>query len=458
MALNAAIDAGFDPVPIYIHAPQEEAPWIPGAASLWWLHHSLAALNQQLRTCGSSLCIRKGDSATELQRAISQSGAQAVFWSRLYEPSLVRRDTGIKAALIEMGINARSLSGHLISEPWQIKNGSDQAYRVFTPYWRNASAQMSIAAPLRPPRQLPASPLTGTELDALALLPAIGWDSGFYPHWTPGETGATLALDRFIEDALEDYAVGRNRPDRTGTSRLSPHLHFGEISPRQILHRLYATSTPGLRALAAPFVRELGWRDFSHQLLFHFPHTSQEALQPHFARFPWAEVDDAAMRAWQRGHTGIPIVDAGMRELWTSGWMHNRVRMIVASFLTKNLRYHWLEGARWFWDTLVDADLANNTQGWQWSAGSGADAAPYFRIFNPVTQGERFDPNGDYVKRYIPELSSLPPKIIHQPWLAGGVRSYPKPIVDLKQSRQQALDAYAHMRGRSPGSKSSLDG
>ncbi len=447
-ALQAAIDAGFDPLPIYIHAPDEEAPWIPGAASHWWLHHSLSALDTDLRARGSSLCVRAGESLACLEQALADSDAKAVFWTRLYEPSLVRRDSHIKSTLSAKGIEARSGAGHLIFEPWEIKNGSDQPYRVFTPYWRNASARLPTDNPRPAPKTLPVSKLQGLSLDSLGLLPALAWDSGFYAHWTPGEAGAARALDQFIDSALEDYAAGRDRPDRAGTSRLSPHLHFGEISPRQILHRLLAQATPGLRALAAPYVRELGWRDFSHGLLFHFPHTSELPLQPNFEQFPWATVDAPKLKAWQRGNTGIPIVDAGMRELWTTGWMHNRVRMIVASFLTKNLRYHWLEGARWFWDTLVDADLANNTQGWQWSAGSGADAAPYFRIFNPIAQGERFDPKGEYVKRHVPELSHLPAQSIHQPWTAGGVRSYPKPIVDLKQSRQEALDAYAQMRGR----------
>jgi deoxyribodipyrimidine photo-lyase len=223
---------------------------------------------------------------------------------------------------------------------------------------------------------------------------------------------------------------------------------MGEITPRQIVHRLVHQATPGERALAEPYLRELGWRDFNHHLLFHFPHASVDPLQPAFAKFPWAEVDPALLAAWQQGRTGIPIVDAGMRQLWVTGWMHNRVRMIVASFLTKNLRYHWQHGARWFWDTLVDADLANNSQGWQWSAGSGADAAPYFRIFNPVSQGERFDPDGAYVRRYVPELAHLSAQVIHQPWTIGGVRGYPRPIVDLKTSRAAALAAYAQLRGR----------
>jgi deoxyribodipyrimidine photo-lyase len=445
-ALDAALVAGFDPVPIYVHAPDEEAPWVPGAASRWWLHRSLAALDRELRERGSQLTVCRGDSAAQIDRLLAATGASAIFWTRLYDPSIVRRDASIKERLRARGIAAVSVPGDVLNEPWQVKNCSGDPYRVFTPYWRNASAQLADARTLPASMSLPANPVPGLALDALDLLPRSGWDAGLQAYWTPGEHGARQALDAFIDSALEDYAGARDLPDRVGTSRLSPHLHFGEITPRQILGRLHADTSPGRRALAEPFVRQLGWRDFGLQLLFHFPHTSEDPLQPAFANFPWAEVDPALLAAWQHGRTGVPIVDAGMRELWSTGWMHNRVRMLVASFLTKNLRYHWLEGARWFWDTLVDADLANNTQGWQWTAGSGADAAPYFRIFNPVTQGERFDPKGDYVRRWVPELAGLSAKFIHQPWSAGGVHGYPAPIVDLKSSRDEALAAYGQMR------------
>jgi deoxyribodipyrimidine photo-lyase len=284
------------------------------------------------------------------------------------------------------------------------------------------------------------------------LLPRIGWDAEFKLHWQPGEGGAQNLLRRFRDSAVGEYANERNRPDRHGTSRLSPHLHFGEIGPRQIFWSLSeaardAGANPGG---AEPYIRELGWRDFSHHLLYHFPKTVQENLNPQFNAFPWAADDGHALGRWQRGMTGVPIVDAGMRQLWKSGWMHNRVRMIVASFLTKNLRQHWLHGARWFWDTLIDADLANNTQGWQWSAGCGADAAPYFRIFNPVSQGERFDPDGAYVRRWIPELKGIPAPLVHQPWSDREVLSrsgYPPPLVDLRVSRETALSAYRQMRG-----------
>jgi deoxyribodipyrimidine photo-lyase len=445
-ALCAAVAAGHTPIPVYIHAPHEEQPWEPGAASLWWLHHSLLALDGDLKALGSSLVLRGGDTAVELDRLIAETGACAVYWSRLYDPALVRRDASIKEGLRGRGIEAHSHAAHLIAEPWEIKNGSGQPYRVFSPFWRKLRASLPLPEPLPAPSTLAPHEVTGIELDTLELLPRIEWDQGFYGVWSPGSEAALGQLNEFVIGALENYSAGRDRPDRPGTSRLSPHLHFGEISPRQVADRLLRKSSPAQRELAEPYLRELGWRDFGHHLLYHFPHTTEQALQTGFAAFDWAEVDPAQMSAWQRGRTGIPIIDAGMRQLWSTGWMHNRVRMIAASFLTKNLRYHWLHGARWFWDTLVDADLAANTQGWQWTAGSGADAAPYFRIFNPITQGERFDPLGTYVRRYVPELAHLPAEHIHQPWTVGGVRGYPEPIVDLKRSREAALAAYSTLR------------
>ena len=445
-ALQAAIEAGHTPVPVYVHAPAEEAPWEPGAATRWWLHHSLQALAGELRALGSSLVLREGTTLDQLNQLIDASGAVAVYWNRLYDPVLTRRDSEIKEALRARGVQAQSFSAHLLAEPWEIRNGSGEPYRVFTPFWRTLKQRLPLPSPLPAPSSLPAHGQSGCELAQFELLPRIAWDQGLAQAWTPGAIGAADALEAFVDAALENYAQGRDRPDRPGTSRLAPHLHFGEISPRQLCQRLLQHATPGQQELVEPWLRQLGWRDFGHHLLYHFPHTSEQPLQASFARFEWAEVDDAKLAAWQRGRSGIPIVDAGMREMWTTGWMHNRVRMIVASLLTKNLRYHWLHGARWFWDTLVDADLANNTQGWQWTAGSGADAAPYFRIFNPIAQGERFDPDGTYVKRYVPELAHLPAAQIHQPWSVGGVRGYPKPIVDLKATREAALAAYNALR------------
>jgi len=331
---------------------------------------------------------------------------------------------------------------------------------VFTPFWK-ALQQRGLERPMCPaPASLPPVPksMKGLGVGALGLLPKVTWDSGLRESWRPGEEGAQAGLESFLEQAVDAYPSERDRPDRTGTSRLSPHLHFGEIGPAQIVQALRSRiGCPEVHTEGAEgFLKQIAWREFAHHLLYHFPTTPEQALDSRFERFPWANPEPGVLAAWQRGRSGIPLVDAGMRELWHTGWMHNRVRMVVASLLVKNLRIHWLQGARWFWDTLVDADLANNTLGWQWCAGCGADAAPYFRIFNPVLQGERFDPDGDYVRRWVPELAGLPASVIHRPWSASqalleshGVRlgqDYPQPIVDLKSSRETALAAFQTLR------------
>ena len=454
-ALAAALESGARVACVYIHAPEEEAPWAPGAASRWWLHHALAALATALAKRGARLHLFCGASQTILENLAREIDAGSVYWNRLYEPAVIQRDAAIKQSLCLRGIAARSFNASLLMEPWSIQTGDGKPYRVFTPYWRKARSQLQAQPPTRAPSRIGAVQVDGgLNLDALGLLPKIGWDSEFRKHWRPGEHGAQALLRRFHESALGAYADERNRPDRDGTSRLSPHLHFGEIGPRQMFWALGESAraeAEGTNA-AEPYLRELGWRDFSHHLLYHFPNTARENLNSQFDAFPWAAGDRHLLARWQRGTTGVPIVDAGMRQLWKSGWMHNRVRMIVASFLTKNLRQHWLQGAHWFWDTLVDADLANNTQGWQWSAGCGADAAPYFRIFNPVSQGERFDPDGSYVRRWVPELKDVRASLIHQPWLDPALLEqcrYPAPIVDLRTSREAALVAYRQMRGNS---------
>lgn len=446
-ALAAAVAAHARVVPVYVHAPDEEAPWAPGGANRSWLHHSLAALDASLRARGSHLVLLHGPTEAALDRLIEATGARAIYWNRLYTPAAVERDRRLKTLWRDRGLDVTSCNGALLHEPWEVLTGSGDPYRVFTPYWRRASARLEAGPAIATPTQLADPGLDGVPLDALGLKPTIPWDRDFYAEATPGEAGAQAALQQFLATALRDYAGGRDLPAKPGTSRLSPHLHFGEISARQVADAVLAID-PRPEGIGAAYLRELGWRDFSWQLLHHFPHTPDQPLNPAYAAFPWAEVDPRKLAAWQQGRTGIPIIDAGMRQLWQSGWMHNRVRMIVASYLTKNLRYPWQLGARWFWDTLVDADLGNNTQGWQWSAGCGADAAPYFRIFNPVTQGERFDPAGDYVRRWVPELRGLGPKSIHQPWTMGGVRGYPTPIVDLKQSREAALAAFQRLKAQ----------
>ncbi|WP_028769537.1 cryptochrome/photolyase family protein [Silanimonas lenta] len=453
-ALQAAIEAGHAPVPVYIHAPEEEAPWAPGAASRVWLERSLHSLRASLRGLGSDLILRRGPSTETLLALAAECGAEAVYWHRLYEPASIARDTATKAALKARGLHVESLNGSLLAEPWEVKTGSGEPYRVFTPFWKNARQRLEGLSPLPAPASLPPlPPLASLEPEALDLRPPAregGWDLGFWRYWQPGEAGAADLLEAFLEGALHGYKAQRNFPDRTGTSKLSPHLHFGEISPRRIVSALQTARVPAAsRPDLDHYLSELGWREFSHHLLFHFPHTPEQNLNPRFEDFRWAEVDETRLAAWQRGRTGVPIVDAGMRELWATGWMHNRVRMVVASFLTKNLRYHWQHGARWFWDTLLDADLANNTQGWQWTAGTGADAAPYFRIFSPVSQAQKFDPDGAYIRQWVPELAALPAAALAEPWTHGELLrrlapGYPRtPIVDLKASRAEALAAYS---------------
>ncbi|KAA2286082.1 cryptochrome/photolyase family protein [Arenimonas fontis] len=454
-ALLAALDAGLAPVPVYIHAPEEESPWEPGAASRVWLDRSLRALDADLRARGSRLILRRGDSLAELERLVAETGAVSVYWNRLYEPACIARDRRVERALRALGLGAESHNAALLIEPWAVKTGQGEPYRVFTPFWRKARQTLVDVRPADAPVRLPAPPegLASLEADGLGLRPPPGqprWDRGFWSFWTPGEAGAQDLLEAFLDGAVHGYREQRNLPDRVGTSRLSPHLHFGEISPRQVVARLRGGEWPAeLRQDVEHFLGELGWREFGHHLLFHFPHMAQENLDPRFRRFAWAEPDPALLAAWRRGRTGVPLVDAGMRELWATGWMHNRVRMVTASFLTKNLRYHWRHGAEWFWNTLVDADLANNSQGWQWSAGTGADAAPYFRIFSPPAQARKFDPRGAYIRRWLPELAGLPDEALAAPWEHAELcrrlaPDYPlRPIVDLKASREAALAAYS---------------
>jgi deoxyribodipyrimidine photo-lyase len=448
-ALAAACAAHERVLPVYIHSPQEEGDWPPGAASRWWLHLSLQALAGALARRGGQLYLAAGDTLDELNRLIARSGAGAVYWTRCYEPALIERDSRLKSDLRRRGIVAESQPGNLLLEPWRISGSQRGPYRVFTPFWRKLQSELTVLRPLPESRPRRWMRLAGSlPLDALQLEPRIPWAGGLAQSWRPGEAGAREGLRRFCRRALTDYAAGRDRPADPGTSRLSPHLHFGEITPRQIQHALYRRSA---RAGAAAkggieaYLRELGWREFAHHLLYHFPGTCERHFNRRFDAFPWAPADVRVLARWRRGLTGVPLVDAGMRELWHTGWMHNRVRMVAASFLTKNLRLHWLQGARWFWDTLVDADLANNTLGWQWVAGSGADAAPYFRVFNPLTQAARFDPEARYLKRWLPELAGLPARLLHEPWREPGALArcgYPEPLVDLKSSRQMALAAF----------------
>jgi deoxyribodipyrimidine photo-lyase len=461
-ALSACADAGYPVLPVYILDDGNAGDWQMGAASRWWLHRSLASLNQSL---GGHLRYFRGDAAVILMRLAEDLDAAGVYWNRCFEPWRIDRDRRIKAELKKNGCSVQSFNGSLLFEPQGVAKADGSPYKVFTPYYRKGCLgnAPSPRVPLEAPELMifDGSP-SGLELDELKLMPSIRWYDSIAAAWTPGETGALERLERFLDEGIRNYKEGRNRPDLENVSRLSPHLHFGEVSPHQVWHAANALKAVGeLENDIDHFLSELGWREFSNYLLYHWPALPQDNLQEKFDRFPWRD-DPKSLRLWQRGQTGYPIVDAGMRELWQTGYMHNRVRMIVGSFLVKNLLLHWHRGEAWFWDTLVDADLANNSAGWQWIAGCGADAAPYFRIFNPVAQGQKFDPAGDYVRRFVPELARLPDKFLHSPWQApaavlaeAGIAlgsDYPNPMVDLWASRERALEAFRSIRTRAVAS------
>ena len=454
-ALRAACNDGETVLPVYIL--EDEDPWAPGGASRWWLHHSLSALAQSIGSDGGRLLLFRGDADTVLRSLAEKTGASRVYCSRRYEPWHRDREEQIHDALEQHGVTLKRYGGTLLHEPGTVLTKDGGPYRVFTPFWR-ACRQHSIPASPPAPTCRWLCLDDGDALEDWDLLPRNpNWAKGWNELWSPGELGARERLERFLDDAIARYASERDLPGVEGTSQLSPHLHFGEISPRQIWRECEArlASQSGLTKNIEKFQAELGWRDFSYHLLHFFPGITEKPFNERFSHFPWAD-NPEQLAAWQSGLTGYPIIDAGMRELWHTGHMHNRVRMVVASFLCKHLRVHWKHGAEWFWDTLVDADLASNSCSWQWVAGSGADAAPYFRIFNPMTQGEKFDKDGSYVRRWVPELKDLPNRHLHTPWEApadtlkeAGVelgRDYPLPIVDHREARQAALDAYGESK------------
>jgi deoxyribodipyrimidine photo-lyase len=434
-ALHAAVATGRPVIPLFVlHTASDGRAW--GAASLWWLNRSLAALGVDLHNRGSRLILRRGDPAMIVPALAEELDAE-VYWNRLYGGHACARDSNLKKELGATSFNASALV-----EPWMVKSGSDKPYQVFTPFWKAAQAHIHDTTIHRAPAHVPAPPAwpDSDDLQTWKLHPSKPDWSGGFDIWTPGEAGTHAALAAF-HSRLDAYPVDRDRPDHTGTSHLSPHLHWGEIGPRQVRASIHQIGGPA----AAKFMAEIGWREFNQGLLYAHGELHEGNIKRSYDGFPW-RTDHEGLRAWREGRTGYPVVDAGMRQLWATGVMHNRVRMIVASFLIKHLLIDWREGERWFWDCLVDADEANNGANWQWSAGSGADAQPFFRIFNPVAQGERYDPDGAYVKRWCPELKGLPAKTVHRPWEAGGARGYPRPIVDHAEARARALAALKDLR------------
>jgi len=453
-ALMAAVDTDRPLILLYIYETDLERPL--GAAKKVWLHHSLKSLASSIKEVGGNFLLREGPAEAVLDDVIEQSGAEAIFWNRRYEADGIERDSNIKASLQDRDIEVETFNGSLLTEPWEVETQAGGYYKVFTPYWRAASQiigpRMSANPPLEAPKKL--IPFKkNLKKDELELLPkSLDWDEQIITNWSPGEKGASDRLNSFLKGPVKEYADARNIPsNETGTSRLSPHLAAGEISPRQI----WQAAREGKHD-ADKFLSEIGWREFSYVLLYHNPELAEKNYKSDFDNFDW-RTDTASLKAWTKGQTGYPFVDAGMRQLWQTGWMHNRVRMVVASFLIKHLLIDWRDGEGWFWDTLLEADPAANSASWQWVAGSGADAAPYFRIFNPFGQGEKFDEDGDYVRKFVPELKDMPDKYIQTPWKApkevlkkAGVtlgETYPEPIVEHKEARERALSRYKESRG-----------
>jgi len=464
-ALAQAAASGLPLICVWIHDPHASGERPEGGAACWWRHESLRALEAALAARGGRLLLLQGDEATTLDALVTETGAQAVYWNRRYGAAQREVDRALKASLRERGVSVESFSGQLLNEPWTVLNQSGEPFQVFSAYWR---ACLRVGDPPPPEgepermifQSLPAR-LTqrASKLDALGLAPrAPDWSGGLREAWPAGEEAALERLRAFLATDLDAYAGERDEPGDAATSRLSPYLAVGAISPRQVWAALRAAQHAHGRgsarraASAEKFASELGWREFCHYQRFHYADLATRNLRPAFDAMPWRK-DAAGLKAWQRGLTGYPLVDAGMRELWHTGWMHNRVRMVAASFLSKHLLIDWRAGESWFWDTLVDADPASNPANWQWVAGSGVDAAPYFRIFNPVLQGQKFDPRGTYVRHWVPELADLPDALVHQPWKASaqqleaaGVRlgkDYPEPVVEHELARQRALEAFA---------------
>lgn len=461
-ALDVAISSGEPVTALYVFEDAPRGGRGLGGASLWWLAQSLRAFAEDCAALGLPFAIRRGQAAKEVRAAIDEAGVSRIVWNRRYDAASIAIDSSLKDELTSNGYEVDSFNARLLHEPWEVASKAGTPLKVYSPYWRAAQALGAPRDPIAKPSKAkikPGAKLIGLSVDELELEPTKpDWSGGMREAWRPGEAGAAKALKRFIEESLKGYGEGRDRPDRNGTSRMSPYLRFGEISPYQLWHAVERAEADGEASGSdvEKYRSELGWREFSYHLLYNFPDLATENFNDRFDAFPWPKPDDRHRKAWRKGLTGYPIVDAGMRQLWSTGWMHNRVRMVAASFLIKHLMIDWRDGEDWFWDTLVDADPANNAASWQWVAGSGADAAPYFRVFNPSLQGQKFDPKGDYVRAFVPELAKLPAKHIHEPWNApedvlksAGVtlgETYPRPIVDHGESRDRALAAFGKLK------------
>lgn len=449
-ALLAAMEGGRAVLPVYVLDDDAAGPWAMGGASRWWLHHSLADLQAALAARGAPLVLRRGRATEILPALMAQAGAGTIHAGRMHEPWARQVESGLSRALPDGALHLHRTATLFDLEPIRTKTGG--IYGMYTPFARTLRGRGDPPPPQPAPERIASPPAPPSDrLEDWGLLPTKpDWAAGFRRAWTPGETAAARRLDAFVARAVHGYDVGRNLPGQDGTSMLSAHLHWGELSPGQVWHAAMQ-APPGEGTGRDVYLGEILWREFSAYLLWHNPHLPEQPLRPKFAALPFRDAT-ADLHAWQRGRTGVPVVDAGMRQLWRLGWMHNRVRMIVASFLVKHLLIHWRAGEDWFWDTLVDADLASNAASWQWIAGSGIDSQPFFRVFNPVSQGEKFDPDGAYVRTWVPELARLPDRWLHAPWTAppeilqaAGVRlggTYPAPVVDLGFGRTRALDAY----------------
>ena len=454
LALVAATQTGAPVICLYVRDEKDAGGQPLGGAQKWWLHHSLVSLAASLKNAGARLLVRTGDTLDIVKSLIGETHASSVFWNRRYDPVSIEHDTQLKAALAAIGVTARSFAGQLLHEPSRVMTGSGTPYRVYTTFWRALEAAGEPADPVDAPKHIvDGSAMLPSEsiLDWNLLPTKPNWAKSFTDIWQPGEAGAQTKLSSFVAGIIDGYKTKRDFPGTRTTSLLSPHLAFGEISPNRIWH-----ATKGLTEVFPPedvihFRKELVWREFSWHLLFHYPKLPTENLNHRFDAFPWSN-DEALFEAWKKGQTGYPVVDAGMRQLWQHGWMHNRVRMIVASFLIKHLNIDWRWGEAWFRDTLVDADIASNAASWQWVAGSGADAAPFYRIFNPILQGKKFDPEGTYVRHFVPEIASMPDEFLHCPFEAPKLilkaarielgTTYPNPIVDHAAGRDSAMAAY----------------